>query len=88
MAISVQPDEAPAGVVRTAFGETAASLRLVFGHHASRRTELALSGLRAVTASEDSVLLSLAGSPFLEAVTGSVESSTAVEDVVSYRMRF
>ena len=44
MAISVQPDEVPAGVVRTALGETAASLRLVFGHRALRRMELALAG--------------------------------------------
>lgn len=42
----------------------------------------------AVTASEDSVLLSLARSPFPEAVTGSVESTTVVEDVVGYRMGF
>lgn len=41
MAISVQLDEASAGVVRTGFGETAASLRLVSGHRALRRTEFA-----------------------------------------------
>lgn len=42
----------------------------------------------AVTAPEDSVLLSLARSPLLEAVTGSVESTTVVVDVVGYRMGF
>ena len=41
-----------------------------------------------VTTIEDSVLLTLARGPFLEAVTGNVESSQALDDVISYRMRF
>ncbi|HJQ41747.1 MAG TPA: MFS transporter [Jatrophihabitantaceae bacterium] len=41
-----------------------------------------------VTTIEDSVLLTLARGPFLDAVTGNVESSQALDDVISYRMRF
>jgi MFS family permease len=41
-----------------------------------------------VTATEDTVLLTLARAPFLEAVSRSAESSTAVNDVIAYRMRF
>ncbi|HKF32601.1 MAG TPA: MFS transporter [Jatrophihabitantaceae bacterium] len=41
-----------------------------------------------VTATEDTVLLSLERGPFLDAVTGNAESTRAVDDVVSYRMTF
>jgi CRP-like cAMP-binding protein len=41
-----------------------------------------------VTAVTDTVLLTVARAPFLDAVAGNAESSTAFEDVVIYRMRF
>jgi MFS family permease len=41
-----------------------------------------------VTAVEDGVLLSLGRAAFLDAVAGNVESSVALEDVVTYRMGF
>jgi CRP-like cAMP-binding protein len=41
-----------------------------------------------VTATEDTVLLSLERGAFLDAVTGNAESTRAVDDVVSYRMTF
>ena len=42
----------------------------------------------AITASEDTVPLSLAPSPFPTAVTGGVGSTTVFEDVVGDRMGF
>ena len=41
-----------------------------------------------VTAAEDTVLVSVDRSDFLGAVTGSAESAGALDEVVSYRMRF
>jgi CRP-like cAMP-binding protein len=41
-----------------------------------------------VTAAEDTVLVSVDRSDFLGAVTGSAESAGALDEVISYRMRF
>lgn len=41
-----------------------------------------------VTALEDTALLTIARGPFLDAVGGNAESSTAIEDVITYRLRY
>jgi CRP-like cAMP-binding protein len=41
-----------------------------------------------VTADADSVLFSLGRSDFLDAVGGSLESASALEEVVAYRLRY
>jgi CRP-like cAMP-binding protein len=41
-----------------------------------------------VTADQDTVLYSLGRTEFLDAVSGSPESATALEEVVSVRLRY